>query len=156
MNGARPGWEVGDALEEDGPCAVSRLQLIEYAGASGDYNPIHTIDEEARKAGLPGVIAHGMLTAAMVGRLFSPHLQHGYVKELAVRFSEPVYVGDELCLSGRVTAVENTKKGRSYAFEVQATKTTGERVASGTAVFDEHGTARQPRERTAGGDQREA
>lgn len=50
----------GDRLESITLLPVSRLDLIKYAGASGDFNPIHTIDEAAEKAGLPGMIAHGM------------------------------------------------------------------------------------------------
>ena len=135
MSWPRPKWSVGDVLEENRLPPVSRLQLIEYAGASGDYNPIHIIDEDAHKAGLLGVIAHGMLTAAMVGRLFSPYLQHGFVKELGVRFAEPVFVGDELHVGGRVTGIEDTEGELSYAFEVHAAKAGGEKVASGMVLF---------------------
>ncbi len=81
-----PVWQVGDELEERILPTVTRLQLIKYAGALGDFNPIHTIDEAAEKAGLPGVIAHSMLTLATVGLIFSPYLKHGYVKEMKVRF----------------------------------------------------------------------
>ncbi|MDQ0340810.1 acyl dehydratase [Caldalkalibacillus uzonensis] len=63
-------WNIGQELDPLTIPPVSRLELIKYAGASGDYNPIHTIDEEAAKAGLSGVIAHGMLTMAKMARLF--------------------------------------------------------------------------------------
>ncbi len=65
-------WNAGEELPSITLPPVTRLDLIKYAGASGDYNPIHTIDEEAARAGLPGVIAHGMLTMAVMGRLFPP------------------------------------------------------------------------------------
>jgi acyl dehydratase len=113
---------------------VTRLQLIKYAGASGDYNPIHTIDEAAEEAGLPGVIAHGMLTAAMMGLLFSPYLEHGYVKELQARFSGMVYPGDEIIIGGHVSGEEDIEEGRLYTFEVYAKKGE-ETVASGTVGF---------------------
>ncbi len=110
------------------------MQLIKYAGASGDYNPIHTIDEAAAEAGLPGVIAHGMLTLATIGLLFSPYLEYGYVKEFQARLSGMVYVGDEITVGGRATGAEETDEGRLYAFDVQARK--GEdAVASGTVNF---------------------
>ena len=57
MSGAKPTWNVGDELERRTLPPVTRLQLIKYAGASGDYNPIHTVDEAAEEAGLDGVIA---------------------------------------------------------------------------------------------------
>ena len=101
MSAAKPVWSTGNELEECALPPVTRLQLIKYAGASGDYNPIHTVDEAAEEAGLPGVIAHGMLTAATMGLPFSSYLEHGYVKELEVRFSGMVYVGDEITEIGR-------------------------------------------------------
>ena len=134
MSEAVPAWEAGDELEERILPPVTRLQLIEYAGASGDFNPIHTIDEAAEEAGLPGVIAHGMLTLASVGLLFSPYLKHGYVKALRARFSGMVLVGDELAIGGRVTGSEETEEGRLHAFEVYARR--GEdTVASGVLGF---------------------
>jgi acyl dehydratase len=134
VSAAKPVWSTGNELEERALPPVTRLQLIKYAGASGDYNPIHTIDEAAEEAGLPGVIAHGMLTAAMMGLLFSPYLEHGYVKELQARFSGMVYPGDELTIGGRATAVEETPEGRLYAFDVHAKKEE-DTVASGTVGF---------------------
>ena len=134
MNEAVPAWETGDELEEKILPPVTRLQLIKYAGASGDFNPIHTVDEAAEGAGLPGVIAHGMLTLATVGLLFSPYLEHGYVKTLRARFSGMVFVGDELGIGGRVTDSEETDEGRLHFFEVYARR--GEDVvASGVLGF---------------------
>ena len=134
MSEAVPAWEAGDELEEKILPPVTRLQLIKYAGASGDFNPIHTIDEAAEEASLPGVIAHGMLTLASVGLLFSPYLEHGYVKALRARFSGMVLVGDELAIGGRVTGSEETEEGRLHAFEVYARR--GEdTVVSGVLGF---------------------
>jgi acyl dehydratase len=134
MSEAVPAWEAGDELETQILPPVTRLQLIKYAGASGDFNPIHTVDEAAEEAGLPGVIAHGMLTLASVGLLFSPYLEHGYVKTLRARFSGMVFVGDELAIGGRVTGSEETEQGRLHAFEVYARRG-ADTVASGTIGF---------------------
>jgi len=134
VSDTKPAWRVGDELEGRTLPPVTRLQLIKYAGASGDYNPIHTIDEAAEKAGLPGVIAHGMLTAATMSLLFSPYLEHGYVKELKARFSGMVYVGDEITIGGRASGEDESEEGRVYTFEVYASN--GESaVASGTVDF---------------------
>lgn len=131
MSTVKPAWEIGDELEKRTLPPVTRRQLTEYADASGDHNPIHTSDEAAERAGLPGVIAHGMLTAATMGLAFSPYLEHGYVKELQSRFSGMVYPGDEIVVGGSVTGVKDTEEGCLYAFDVYASK--GEdTVASGT------------------------
>ena len=134
MSAAKPTWNVGEELEERTLPPVTRLQLIKYAGASGDYNPIHTIDEAAEEAGLPGIIAHGMLTAATMGLPFSSYLEHGYVKGLQSRFSGMVYPGDEITIGARVSEKEDSEEGRIYTFEVYASN--GESVvASGTVDF---------------------
>ncbi len=134
MSVPKPAWNVGDELESRTLPPVTRLQLIKYAGASGDYNPIHTVDEAAEEAGLGGVIAHGMLTAATMGLPFSPYLEHGYIRELEVRFSGMVYVGDEVTIGGHVSEREDSEEGCVYTFEVYASN--GEStVASGTVSF---------------------
>jgi acyl dehydratase len=79
-------WAVGDELEGHTLPPVDRMRLITYAGASGGFNPIHLVDEAAKEAGLPGNIAHGMLTVATMGLLFFPYLEHGYVKGFRSRF----------------------------------------------------------------------
>ena len=134
MSGEKPAWRVGAELGERTLPPVTRAQLVRYAEASGDHNPIHTSDGAAEEAGLPGVIAHGMLTAAAMGLPFSPYLEHGYVKELKVRFAGMIYPGDEISVGGNATGVVETAEGRLYDFEVHARK--GEdQVASGAASF---------------------
>jgi acyl dehydratase len=130
----KPAWRVGDELDERTLPPVTRSQLVRYAEASGDHNPIHTSVRAAEEAGLSGVIAHGMLTAAAMGLPFSPYLEHGYVKELKVRFSGMVYLGDEISVGGNATGAVETAEGRLYDFEVHARKGEDE-VASGTASF---------------------
>lgn len=132
----RPAWAIGDELEEQTISPVSRMQLIKYAGASGDFNPIHSIDAAATAAGLSGVIAHGMLTMATIERLFSPYLSQGFVKEYAVRFMGMVFVGDELIIGGRAVGKEATPEGETHTFEVYARKDEDEKpVAAGTVSF---------------------
>ena len=129
-----PAWSVGDVLEERTLTPVDRLQLIKYAGASGDFNPIHTVDAAAEEAGLPGVIAHGMLTGATMGLLFSRYLEYGYIKTFQSRFSGMVFLGDALRVEGRATGSEEREDGTLYAFAVYARR--GEdTVASGEVGF---------------------
>jgi len=133
MKGA-PRWCVGDELGVRTLPPVDRTRLAQYAQASGDSNPIHLSDAAAEEAGLPGIIAHGMLTVASMGLLFSPYLEHGYVKTFRSRFSGMVFLGDVLRVGGRVRGVEETPEGRLYTFEVDATREEGT-VASGEVGF---------------------
>ena len=129
-----PAWDVGAELEERTLPPINRDQLRRYAEASGDPNPIHLSDEAAEAAGLPGVIAHGMLTVATMGLLFSPYLRHGHVKTFRSRFSGMVFLDDVLRVGGRTVGAEVTAQGLLYAFEVYARR--GEdTVASGEVGF---------------------
>lgn len=133
MSGS-PRWKAGDELRERTLPPVDRMRLIKYAGASGDYNGIHLLDAAAEDAGLPGIIAHGMLTVATMGLLFSPYLEYGYVKTFRSRFSGMVFLGDVLRVGGRVIAVEETGEGILHAFEVHARRNE-DTVASGEVGF---------------------
>jgi acyl dehydratase len=74
---------------------VTRADLVRYAGASGDFNPIHWSDRFATSVGLPGVIAHGMFTMALVGRAVAEWAgASDAVVEYGVRFTRPVVVPD--------------------------------------------------------------
>ena len=76
---------------------VTRADLVAYANASGDQNPIHQDEEVARSVGLPGVIAHGMFTMALVGRAVEAWAGPGNVVEIGCKFTRPGVVppGDE-------------------------------------------------------------
>jgi acyl dehydratase len=100
--------EVGTELPAQ-QFRVERQTLVQYAGASGDFNPIHWNDRVAVEVGLPDVIAHGMLTMAEAIRVVTDWVgDPGAVVEYAVRFTRPVVVpepgGTVLQVSGRVTA----------------------------------------------------
>lgn len=105
-----PAVEVGTELPAR-TFAVTRADLIRYAGASGDVNVIHWNARVARAVGLPDVIAHGMYTMAVAGRLVSEWAgDPGAVEEYSVRFSRPVVVPDDdvgatLTVSGTVEEV---------------------------------------------------
>ena len=93
---------VGDTrsmvLVED----LKRTQLVQYAGSSGDYNPLHTDDLYTREvAGYPGVFAHGMLTMGMTGRLLTDWVGDGRLTDYGVRF---VNQDDTPVVTGTATA----------------------------------------------------
>jgi len=83
---------------------VTKVQLLQYAGASHDYNLLHTDDGFARKAGMPnGVIAHGMLAMAFAAQLLTDWVGPGNVRKVSVRFTAPTEPGDVVTAGGKVT-----------------------------------------------------
>ena len=89
------GWTAGDSLPEQ-TYTVTRADLVRYAGASGDFNPIHWSDRVASSVGLPGVIAHGMFTLALAARALDTWAgETGRVRELGCKFTKPVIVPDD-------------------------------------------------------------
>ncbi len=85
---------VGDVLPTQ-TYPLTRADLVAYAAASGDPNPIHHDEDVARSVGLPGVIAHGMLTMALVGRAVATWTDGAEVIELGCKFTNPVVVPAE-------------------------------------------------------------
>ncbi|MCC7441188.1 MAG: MaoC family dehydratase N-terminal domain-containing protein [Bdellovibrionales bacterium] len=114
---------------------VTREHLREYAAASGDQNPIHLDDELARANGLPGVIAHGMLTAGLMAER-----SQAWVKEVLgaewemsrfnTRFRSMVFPGDEISIGGLA------KPGADeWTLDLKARNQKGEAVVTGSAAF---------------------
>lgn len=88
-------WEQGAQLPVQ-RYTVTRADLVRYAGASGDFNPIHWSDRVATAVGLPGVVAHGMFTMALAARACDTWAgAPGRVRELGCKFSKPVVVPDD-------------------------------------------------------------
>jgi acyl dehydratase len=104
--------EVGQQLPEQS-FPVTRAHLVRYAGASGDFNPIHWSERFAVGVGLPGVIAHGMFTMALAARAVATWAGRAdAVVDFGVRFTRPVPVpdtdeGTEIVVSGTVKKVED-------------------------------------------------
>jgi len=121
---------VGDALEAR-TFPIRRADLVRYAGASGDFNPIHWNARIATSVGLPDVIAHGMLTMATASRLVTDWCgDPGAVVDYATRFTKPVVVPDDdqgagVEVSGTVTAKDD--EARTVRVELTASSGT-ERV----------------------------
>src|SRR5258705_11801469 len=87
---------------------IQQIQLTRYAGASGDFNPIHQDDEFARAAGMGGVFAHGMLSMGFVGQAVTDWAGAGTVRKLGVRFAALVRLKDVVTCRGRVVAKSST------------------------------------------------
>ena len=103
--------QIGDIVAER-QVHLSRESLVRYAGASGDFNPIHYRDDVAERVGLPGVLAHGMLTMGLAVETAVPWLgDSGRIIEYGVRFTKPVIVdaenGADLTIVAKVGALDN-------------------------------------------------
>ena len=125
--------ETGSALPDLRKPPITKLQLVKYAGASGDYNLIHTDDETARSVGLDGVIAHGMLSMAFLGEYLCWLAGPESVRRLSVRFNEMVRPGDTLTCRGLVKARAASDAGRRLELELWAENQRAERVTVGDA-----------------------
>lgn len=98
--------QVGSTYTERLVEDLKRTQIVMYAGASGDYNPVHT-DEvfTTEVAGYPSVFAHGMLTMGMTGKMLTNYVGDGRLTEYGVRFTSQVFPGDTLDATATVTGV---------------------------------------------------
>ena len=97
---------VGDTHAERLVDDLTRTQIVQYAGASGDFNPVHTDEVFAREvAGYPTIFAHGMLTMGMTGRMLTDYVGDGRLTKFGARFTSQVWPGDTLDATMTVTAV---------------------------------------------------
>ena len=121
---------VGDTYSETLVEDLSRTQIVQYAGASGDYNPLHTDEIFTTKvAGYPTVFAHGMLTMGMTGRMLTNYVGDGRLKKYGVRFTNQVWPGDTLSATATVEDVAND----TVKLNVQTVNQDGKVVLSGYA-----------------------
>ncbi|KQL48612.1 dehydratase [Brevibacillus choshinensis] len=124
--------EVGHELEPLVKPAISKVQLLKYAGASGDFNLIHTDVETAREVGLPGTIAHGMLSMGFLGQ-YAGQLAgtSAFVSELKVRFAGMVFPGDVLTCRAKVVKKEAGK----IELQLGVERESGKALTSGEATL---------------------
>jgi acyl dehydratase len=121
-----------DAQLRVGP--VTRSQIVRFAGAGGDFNPMHHDEPFAQAAGQPSVFAMGQLSAALLARLAADWLGPGNLRELSVRFTAKVWPGDELALAGSVVDEFEADGEPRWRCELTATRPGGEMAARGLAV----------------------
>ncbi|MEK6710572.1 MAG: MaoC/PaaZ C-terminal domain-containing protein [Nitrospinota bacterium] len=126
-------YQAGDALPELVKAPIARVQLVQYAGASGDFNAIHFDDEAARSRGLPSVIAHGMLSMGFLGQFVEKAFGAGATRRLEVNFRGMVRLGEAVTCRGRVREVREAG-GRPLAVcEIEAVNGEGTVVTQGVA-----------------------
>jgi len=126
---------VGDRHEAVVVDDLTRTQLVQYAGASGDYNPLHTDEVFATKvAGYPTVFAHGMLSMAMTGRMLTDWVGDGRLTNFGVRFVKQVWPGDTLTAVATVDAIREEEGVHLVDLTVATTNQDGDAVVTGTAT----------------------
>ncbi|MEM6110517.1 MaoC/PaaZ C-terminal domain-containing protein [Mycobacterium sp. 050272] len=131
---------VGDRHEAPVVEELSRTQIVMYAGASGDYNPLHTDEVYATKvAGYPSVIAHGQLTMGLTAKVITDWIQDGELTGFGVRFRRQVWPGDTLTATATVTATQDRDEGglRTVELDVSTVNQHGEPVMAGYARLRE-------------------
>jgi acyl dehydratase len=126
--------EVGQVHEAVVVDNLTRTQIVQYAGASGDYNPLHSDEVFAREvAGYPTIFAHGMLTMGMTGRMLTDWVGDGRLATFGVRFSKQVWPGDTLTARATVTGVREEDGVRLVDLDVETTNQAGDVVVNGYA-----------------------
>ena len=112
---------------------VSRTDIVRYAGASGDFNPLHHDDELARAAGFPSVFAMGMLPAGLLATFVTDWLGAETVRRFTVRFKEQVWPGDVLVCEGTITEVAPGAAGTRLLVDLTCTRKGGGVAIAGSA-----------------------
>ena len=125
---------VGDALPSLTKDPVTHLQLVRYAGASGDFNPLHTDPKIGEMSGTGGIIAHGMLIMGFVGELLSNYAGPQALRKFGVRFKGMTRLGDVITCSGTITEKYEAEGEARIAGTVQAADQNGDIKGTGTFV----------------------
>jgi acyl dehydratase len=128
---------IGDEMPALVKPPIQQIQLTRYAGASGDFNPIHQDDAFAKAAGMGGVFAHGMLSMGFVAQSVTDWLGVGTVRKIGVRFAGLVRLGDVITCRGRVIAKRAGKDEQEPGLvdlELWAENDRGDKVVTGRAT----------------------
>ncbi len=126
---------VGDRYSEQVVDDLTRTQIVQYAGASGDYNPVHTDEKFVTEvAGYPTVFAHGMLTMGMTGRMLTNYVGDGRLTYYGVRFVSQVWPGDTLTATAEVTDIRDGDDGKVVELDVTTLNQDDRPVLTGQAT----------------------
>jgi acyl dehydratase len=113
---------------------LTRTSFVRYAGASGDFNPMHHDDTIATQVGNPSVFGHGMLTAGLMARVVKDWFGAEAMRRFQVRFAKQVWPGDTVTFAAKVTAKREEDGERLVDLECVATNQDGVEVLTGTAT----------------------
>jgi acyl dehydratase len=126
--------QVGDELPKLTKSPVTHLQLVRYAGASGDFNPLHTDPKIGEMIGTGGIIAHGMLIMGFVGQLLSDYVGPTALRKFGVRFKGMTDLEDVITCTGTITNKYEADGEARIAGKVQAVDQNGDVKVAGTFV----------------------
>ena len=126
---------VGDQHSEQVVDNLTRTQIIQYAGASGDYNPLHT-DEifTTQIAGYPTVFAHGMLSMGLTGKMLTNYVGDGRLTKYGVRFVSQVWPGDTLTATATIEEIREEDGVSLVDLSVSTVNQDGTEVVKGSAT----------------------
>ncbi len=126
--------QVGDDIPKLVKSPVSHLQLVRYAGASGDFNPLHTDPKIGEAIGIGGIIAHGMLIMGFVGELLSDYVGPAALRKFGVRFKGMTRIDDVITCTGTISEKYEADGEARIAGKVQAVDQDGDVKVTGTFV----------------------
>ncbi len=126
--------KVGDAAPPLVVENLTRTHFVKYAGASGDFNPMHHDDTIATQVGNPSVFGHGMLTAGLMARVVKDWFGPEAMRKLSVRFAKQVWPGETLTFTAVVTALREEDGDRLVDLALSASNEGGEEKLAGTAT----------------------
>ena len=127
--------KIGDTFEEVIVDNLTRTQIVQYAGVSGDYNPLHTDEIFATQvAGYPTVFAHGMLTMGMTGKMITNLIGDGNLRTFGVRFTNQVWPGDTLTTKAKIVSIERNSDTVLINFELVTENQNKVPVITGSAL----------------------
>jgi acyl dehydratase len=127
--------KLGDTRRQTLVEGLTRMQLVQYAGASADYTPMHTDEVFATQvAGYPSVFAPGMLTMGLTGRLVTDWVGAGRLRGFGVRFLSQLWPGDTLTGTATVQALREDGAQHVVDLEIEVTNQNGDVVLTGTAT----------------------
>lgn len=126
--------QVGDEIPKLVKPSLAHLQLVRYAGASGDFNPLHTDPRVGEMVGKGGIIAHGMLIMGFVGEMLSDYVGPLALRKFGVRFKGMTRLDDIITCTGTITEKYESDGEARIAGKVQAADQTGDVKVSGTFV----------------------
>ena len=125
------GYEIPEVIIEP----LQQQDLIKYAKASGDYNPIHLDKNFANNIGLDNVIVHGMLIMAHLGKSIANSMTISYLKHFSVQFSSITTLGEKLICSGQVIKIEKYKEKKIISLNLKVINLSNDVKILGRAIF---------------------
>ncbi len=125
---------VGDALPSLTKPPITEIQLVRYSGASGDFNPIHTVHQAGVESGNGGVITHGMVITGFVAEMITDWVRPDQVRKFGVRFTGISRPGDEITVTGQVVEKLEVDGEQRVRCQVEAVDQTGQRKVKGEFV----------------------